>query len=379
MKSKICNLFAFFVPRVIICIGFIVLYIICIHPFLSYYDILYNTDYQTNSVKFAYEKNETLLWWIAIVHFHMWFRNFIVFIGFVAFCIISWRLTLSTWRRLVLKSKPVNHYGKWAIVTGSTSNVGREFAEYLSSCGMNLLLIAKSERQLTAQCEQLVSKFNIGVKYVSFDFSSHNAQSNHFYMELDKLIKDCMTEDGGLGILVNNDVLSNDYPMTLEEMNDVEIDGILYSNIQSIVGMTKLVLKHMKQNNKGCIINISSASGNCPSPFMSIYSASKAFVTQFSRSMHIECWGSGVDFYVVTPFNVMPEKQKIYETLLTPSAKTLVKGTLQQIGKQYIWQGHGYWFHGLIQNISTYYWESVYRNRKMMSKNRLKRLEKQKK
>jgi len=51
-------------------------------------------------------------------------------------------------------------------------------------------------------------------------------------MELDKLIKDCIAEDGGLGILVNNDALSIDYPMSLEEMTEVEIDGILYSSIQ---------------------------------------------------------------------------------------------------------------------------------------------------
>ena len=57
-------------------------------------------------------------------------------------------------------------------------------------------------------------------------------QSSHFYMELDKLIKDCIAEDGGLGILVNNDALSIDYPMSLEEMTEVEIDGILYSSIQ---------------------------------------------------------------------------------------------------------------------------------------------------
>lgn len=58
-------------------------------------------------------------------------------------------------------------------------------------------------------------------------------QSSNFYTALDKIIKDFMVEEGGLGILVNHDVLSSDYPMTLEEMNDVEIDTMLSSSIQA--------------------------------------------------------------------------------------------------------------------------------------------------
>ena len=65
----------------------------------------------------------------------------------------------------------------------------------------------------------------------------------------------------------------------------------------------------------------------------------RAFVTQFSRSMHLECWGSGVDFYVVTPFYVRPKRHREGASLFfTPVARTLVLGTLSQIGKQYIWQ-----------------------------------------
>ena len=64
----------------------------------------------------------------------------------------------------------------------------------------------------------------------------------------------------------------------------------------------------------------------------------RAFVTQFSRSMHLECWGSGVDFYVVTPFYVRPERHRRGASLFMPVARTLVLGTLSQIGKPYIWQ-----------------------------------------
>ena len=49
----------------------------------------------------------------------------------------------------------------------------------------------------------------------------------------------------------------------------------------------------------------------------------------------------------------------------------LVKGTLAQLGKgPYVWQGHGYWFHGLLGNFASYYWGATDRWKKMMKDNR---------
>ena len=85
-------------------------------------------------------------------------------------------------------------------------------------------------------------------------------------------------------------------------------------NVFSMIGMTRVVMKFMKDRANGCkpfhfffiflfifslnkthlgIVNISSGSGNHPTPMLTIYSATKAFITQFSRSMHVECWGTG--------------------------------------------------------------------------------------
>lgn len=49
----------------------------------------------------------------------------------------------------------------------------------------------------------------------------------------------------------------------------------------------------------------------------------------------------------------------------------LVKGTLAQLGKgKYVWQGHGYWFHGLLGNMANFYWGATARWKKMMLDNR---------
>lgn len=91
-------------------------------------------------------------------------------------------------------------------------------------------------------------------------------------------------------------------------------------------------------------------------------------MTQFSRSMHVECWGTGVDFLVITPYYILSHAQtkRGAGTLIAPQPIKLVKGALSQLGKQYIWQGHGYWFHGFLGNFAAVYWGTTARWRKMM-------------
>lgn len=87
--------------------------------------------------------------------------------------------------------------------------------------------------------------------------------------------------------------------------------------------------------------------------------------------MKIEWWDSGVDFLAVTPFYVVSNLYKRKTgTIIAPMPIKLVEGTLSQLGKRYIWQGHGYWFHGFLGNFVSFYWGAVDRNLKMMKDNR---------
>ena len=97
----------------------------------------------------------------------------------------------------------------------------------------------------------------------------------------------------------------------------------------------------------------------------------RAFMTQFSRSLKIEFWDSGVDFYVATPFYVVSNLYKRKTgTIIAPMPIKLVEGVLCQLGKKYLWQGHGYWFHGFLGNFSLYFWDTIERNLLMMKNNR---------
>ena len=205
-----------------------------------------------------------------------------------------------------------------------------------------------------------------------YDFSQpqNGGVKDGFYS---KLSKECenMSKDGGLGVLVNNVGMNEDHPILFEEYEDSGIHNMINANIQSVIWMTKTALPIMQKQKNGAVISIGSGSCAYPGPYNSLYSATKAFMLQFSRSMHVENWDKGVDFLCVTPFYIVSNLFKRKSgTILAPMPIELVKGTLCQLGKKYIWQGHGYWFHGLLGNAAAYFWGTTARWRKMMVDNR---------
>mmetsp|Transcript_19399 Transcript_19399/g.43232 ORF Transcript_19399/g.43232 Transcript_19399/m.43232 type:complete len:109 (-) Transcript_19399:166-492(-) len=79
------------------------------------------------------------------------------------------------------------------------------------------------------------------------------------------------------------------------------------------------------------------------------------FITQFSRSLHMEHHRSGVDVLVVMPLYVVSNLfRKDAGSFFWPMPIKLVEGTFAQLGKSMVWQGHGYWVHGLFSLASQY-------------------------
>eukprot|EP01032_Pedospumella_encystans_P027934 gene27934-31555_t len=69
-------------------------------------------------------------------------------VGALTLFLIVYRVGLSVYRRLIRSPKKPTSYGKWAIVTGSTSGIGKEYADYLAKLGMNLLVISRTKDKL---------------------------------------------------------------------------------------------------------------------------------------------------------------------------------------------------------------------------------------
>eukprot|EP01033_Poteriospumella_lacustris_P013234 gene13234-9480_t len=291
-------------------------------------------------------------------------------LGQATLLVLGVKYGVAFYRRVLTPAKKPLEFGKWAIVTGSTSGIGKDFADHLAKQGMNVLVISRTKSRLEEQVKSISTTYNVKADYLAYDFTLKGQERDDFYKALDEKCA-VLDKDGGIGLLINNVGAANEIPKNITEFTDQEVDEMLQCNIYSTVYMTRAVFKYMKEKKNGGIVSISSGSGNAPTPYLAVYSATKAFITQFSRSLKVEWWDSGVDFLVVTPYYVVSNLYKRKSgTLLAPMPIELIKGTLAQLGKREIWEGHGYWMHGVLGFVGQVYWGSVPRVKKMMEDNR---------
>lgn len=107
-------------------------------------------------------------------------------LGQIVLILAIWRISLHVYRRKILQPKKPLEYGKWAIVTGSTSGIGKEYAEYLAKLGMDVLIISRSESKLIEQEEEIKKlRPGVNVRRIAFDFTQTGDKKKEFYAKLD--------------------------------------------------------------------------------------------------------------------------------------------------------------------------------------------------
>ncbi|XP_030637914.1 hydroxysteroid (20-beta) dehydrogenase 2 [Chanos chanos] len=218
-------------------------------------------------------------------------------------------------------------YGQWAVVTGATSGIGRAYAIELAKRGLDIVLISRCEDKLHAVATEIESSYGRQTRVIQTDFT----EGHSIY----PAIKDKLA-DLEIGILVNN--VGMNYAGMLVHFLDVpdperRITQVINCNILSVTQMTRLVLPRMVERSKGLIINISSEAASQPQPMLTVYSATKIFVTYFSRCLNSEYRSHGVEVQCVTPFVVSTNMtHNIAVNLLVKSAPSFARDALNTVG-----------------------------------------------
>lgn len=164
---------------------------------------------------------------------------------------------------------------KATLITGASSGIGKAFARRLAAEKHNLVLVARSEEKLHRLCDELMLEHKITAHYVALDLTDYKADVRLFNE----------TEKHGFEVdwLINNAGVGS-----MGDFARLELEGELQMidlNISALVALTHRYLPQMRERGKGVIINVSSAAGFQPIPFMATYAATKAFVTSFSEAV----------------------------------------------------------------------------------------------
>ena len=196
-----------------------------------------------------------------------------------------------------------------ALVTGASSGLGAEYARQLAKKGYDLVLTARRMDRLEALAAELTRDSEISVHCISADLSSDEG--------IDQV-------EAYLKTIPNLEILVNNAGFGLKgsfEKNPIEETlGMIQVHVTASVRLTHTALPIMRKRNRGWIINVASMSAFLPFKNVS-YSATKAFLVNFTRALETDLAGSGVHAqalcagFIYTEFHNSPELTKIRHTL----------------------------------------------------------------
>lgn len=194
--------------------------------------------------------------------------------------------------------------GEIALVTGASRGIGKAIAEQLASQGATVIGTATSDSGADNISSYLSAVGGKGMCLNVTDADSINA-----------VIKAITDEFGDVSILVNNAGITKDNLLMM--MKEDQWNDIINTNLTSIYRLSKAVIRKMMKAKKGRIINIASVVGMTGNPGQTNYSATKAGMLGFTKSLAREIGSRNITVNCVAPGFIdtdmtkeLPEEQR---------------------------------------------------------------------
>lgn len=175
---------------------------------------------------------------------------------------------------------------KRAIVTGANSGLGYATAKKFCDNGIKTYIIGRTKERTEQACTEL------GPNAIPVLFDLNNLK------EIPALI-DKIAKDGPIDILVNNAGIN--MKKEFLDVTDEDFQSILHTNVFSVFAISREVVKVMKENKGGSIVNISSMASQYGIPKVIAYSASKGAIETMTRAMAVELAPLGIRVNCVAP------------------------------------------------------------------------------
>lgn len=209
-------------------------------------------------------------------------------------------------------------YGSWALVTGASSGIGREFARQLAAQGLNLVLVARRKEVLDQIAQDIRGEYSIQIKTVQADLSESESI----------LIVDEATKDVEIGLLVSNAGMG--VAGAFLKSDPATEARLIHLNAAAHMQLAHLFGQQMSQRGRGGIMLVSSVGAYQGMPYMANYSASKAYILSLGEALHFELKPKGVDVTVLVP-GATDTDAKAWEGLAeAPNMKYMTAGQVAE-------------------------------------------------
>jgi len=217
--------------------------------------------------------------------------------------------------------------GRNAVITGSTSGLGRAIAEAYAREGANVMLNGFGDAaEVEALRARLAGECGVRAEFHPADMAKP--------AEIEDLIRTAERQLGSVDILVNNAGIQHVSP--IETFPAERWDAIIAINLTALFHTTRCVLPGMKRRGFGRIVNMASAHGLIASPNKSAYVAAKHGVIGLTKATAVEAGESGVRANCICPgFVLTPLVQKQIDDLAAQHGISK-----EQVARDYILAPH---------------------------------------
>ncbi len=180
---------------------------------------------------------------------------------------------------------------KVAVVTGASRGIGRAIAQELAAAGAHVVINYNRSADAAEEAVAGIQASGGSAEALQADVSDLG--------QADALIKGVVNAQGKIDILVNNAGITKDTVIMM--MSEDDWDSVIRVNLKSAFNCSKAAVRAMMRKRSGRIINISSVAGIAGNPGQTNYSASKAGLIGFTKSLAREVGPRGITVNAVAP------------------------------------------------------------------------------
>ncbi len=183
----------------------------------------------------------------------------------------------------------LERYGPWALVTGTSSGIGAQFAHQLAERGLNLVIVARRDDLNQALAAELRRRHAVEVEPLAVDLAAE-----HF---MQTLMPVCEAKD--IGLLVSNAGFG--LKGLHHDLDAEQLSAMLNVNCRAPMLLIHRFAPKLIARGRGGILLTGSIEGNVGFPYSAAYASTKAFVRSFGESVWGELKSAGIDVLVLSP------------------------------------------------------------------------------